>query len=191
MRDVYKRQLKNSAPVNGEAIRASAGALSNIPVCRVGSIRTTLLTLKGEGFQVVAATEKSRKLLYDADLRRPTAIVMGAEDKGISREVLKLCDEQLAIPPVSYTHLDVYKRQPEAFIRWSNVRFGSGDGQKRPARVIVETDGPVDAFAREYLASKGYETEGAPPQSDKAALLLRLAASGAGAVGLLLSLIHI
>lgn len=76
---------------------------------------------------------------------------------------------------------------PEAFIRWSNVRFGSGDGQKRPARVIVETDGPVDAFAREYLASKGYETEGAPPQSDKAALLLRLAASGAGAVGLLFS----
>ena len=95
--------LKNSAPVNGEAIRASAGALSNIPVCRVGSIRTTLLTLKGEGFQVVAATEKSRKLLYDADLRRPTAIVMGAEDKGISREVLKLCDEQLAIPLVGKT----------------------------------------------------------------------------------------
>lgn len=95
--------LKNSAPVNGEAIRASAGALSNIPVCRVGSVRTTLLTLKSEGFQIVAATEKSRKLLYDADLRRPTAIVMGAEDKGISREVLKLCDEQLAIPLVGKT----------------------------------------------------------------------------------------
>lgn len=76
---------------------------------------------------------------------------------------------------------------PEAFISWSNVRFGSGDGQKQPARVIVETDGPVDASAREYLASKGYETEGAPPQSDKAALLLRLAASVAGAVGLLFS----
>ena len=90
--------LKNSAPVNAEAIRASAGALTTIPVCRVGSIRNTIKTLQAEGFQVVAATEKSRKLLYDADLRRPTALVMGAEETGISMEVLKLCDERLAIP---------------------------------------------------------------------------------------------
>ena len=90
--------LKNFAPVNAEAIRASAGALTTIPVCRVGSIRNTIKTLQAEGFQVVAATEKSRKLLYDADLRRPTALVMGAEETGISKEVLKLCDERLAIP---------------------------------------------------------------------------------------------
>ena len=90
--------LKNSAPVNAEAIRASAGALTTIPVCRVGSIRNTIKTLQAEGFQVVAATEKSRKLLYDADVRRPTALVMGAEETGISKEVLKLCDERLAIP---------------------------------------------------------------------------------------------
>lgn len=90
--------LKNSAPVNAEAIRASAGALTTIPVCRVGSIRNTIKTLQAEGFQVVTATEKSRKLLYDADLRRPTALVMGAEETGISKEVLKLCDERLAIP---------------------------------------------------------------------------------------------
>ena len=90
--------LKNSAPVNAEAIRASAGALTTIPVCRVGSIRNTIKTLQAEGFQVVAATEKSRKLLYDADLRRPTALVMGAEETGIAKEVLKLCDERLAIP---------------------------------------------------------------------------------------------
>ena len=95
--------LKNSAPVNGDAIRSSAGALQNIPVCRVGSIRNTLKALQAEGFQIVAATEKSRKLLYDADFRKPTAIVMGAEDKGISKEVLKLCDEQLAIPLIGHT----------------------------------------------------------------------------------------
>ena len=92
--------LKNSAPVNAEAIRSSAGALATIPVCRVGSVRNTLKQLQAEGFQVVAATEKSRKLLYDADFRRPTVLVMGAEDTGISKEVLKLCDEQLAIPMI-------------------------------------------------------------------------------------------
>ncbi|MFR9620022.1 MAG: 23S rRNA (guanosine(2251)-2'-O)-methyltransferase RlmB [Rikenellaceae bacterium] len=94
--------LKNSAPVNADAIRTSAGALTAIPVARVGSIRTTLMSLKAEGYQVVAATEKSRKLLYDADLRRPTVIVMGSEERGISREVLKLCDEQLAIPMIGH-----------------------------------------------------------------------------------------
>lgn len=92
--------LKNAAPVNSEAIRSSAGALTAIPVCRVGSIRNTLKALQAEGYQVVGATEKSRKLLYDADFRKPTALVMGAEDRGISKEVLKLCDEQLAIPMI-------------------------------------------------------------------------------------------
>ena len=94
--------LKSSAPVNAEAIRSSAGALTTIPVCRVGSIRNTLKQLQTEGFQVVAATEKSRKLLYDADFRKPTVLVMGAEDTGISKEVLKLCDEQLAIPLIGH-----------------------------------------------------------------------------------------
>lgn len=94
--------LKNSAPLNAEAMRASAGALATIPVCRVGSVRNTLRQLQQEGFQAVAATEKSRKLLYDADFRRPTVLVMGAEDRGISKEVLKLCDEQLAIPLIGH-----------------------------------------------------------------------------------------
>ena len=79
-----------------------AGALTTIPVCRVGSIRNTIKLLQTEGFQIVAATEKSRKLLYDADFRKPTALVMGAEDTGISKEVLKLCDEQLAIPLIGH-----------------------------------------------------------------------------------------
>ncbi len=82
--------LKNSAPVNAEAIRSSAGALTAIPVCRVGSIRNTVKLLQTEGFQIVA------------DFRKPTALVMGAEDTGISKEVLKLCDEQLAIPLIGH-----------------------------------------------------------------------------------------
>lgn len=94
--------LKNSAPVNAEAIRSSAGALSVIPVTRVGSVRMTLAQLQQEGFQIVAATEKSRKLLYDADFTKPTVIVMGAEDTGISPSILKICNEQLAIPMIGH-----------------------------------------------------------------------------------------
>ena len=94
--------LKNSAPVNAEAIRSSAGALTTIPVCRVGSIRNTLRQLQTEGFQVVAATEKSRKLLYDADFRRPTVIVMGAEDTGISKEGAQTLRRTAGIPMIGH-----------------------------------------------------------------------------------------
>lgn len=95
--------LKSSAPVSGESIRSSAGALTRIPVCRVGSIRNTLKTLQMNGFTCVAATEHSSKLMYDADLTRPVVLVMGNEEKGISKEVLKMCDEQVAIPMIGST----------------------------------------------------------------------------------------
>ncbi len=90
--------VKNSAPVNADAIKSSAGALNRIPVCRVGSVRNTLRYLQERGIQIVAASEKADKLLYDANLKKPTAIVMGSEDAGISKEVLKMCDQQLSIP---------------------------------------------------------------------------------------------
>jgi 23S rRNA (guanosine2251-2'-O)-methyltransferase len=90
--------VKNSAPVNADAIKSSAGALNVIPVCRVGSVRNTLRYLQERGIQIVAASEKADKPLYDANLKKPTAIVMGSEDAGISKEILKMCDQQLSIP---------------------------------------------------------------------------------------------
>lgn len=92
--------MKNAAPVNADAIKSSAGALNKIPVHRAGSIRNTLKYLSETGMQIVAASEKSTTLIYDADLTKPTVIVMGSEDTGISKEVLKLCDVQLAVPVV-------------------------------------------------------------------------------------------
>ncbi len=89
---------KNSAPVNAEAIRSSAGALNLIPVCRAGSLKVALRLLKEAGLRVVAATEKADRSLYEADLRPATVIVMGAEDKGVSEDILELCDEAVGIP---------------------------------------------------------------------------------------------
>lgn len=90
--------VKNSAPVSADAIKSSAGALNIIPVCRVGSIRNTLRYLQERGLQIVAASEKADKVLYQANLKKPTVLVMGSEDTGISREILKMCDVQLSIP---------------------------------------------------------------------------------------------
>ena len=90
--------VTNSAPVNADSMKTSAGALSIIPVSRVGSIRNTIRILQNAGLQIVAASEKSELPLYKADLNKPTALVLGSEDTGISKEVLKMCDVQLAIP---------------------------------------------------------------------------------------------
>ncbi|MDE6182939.1 MAG: 23S rRNA (guanosine(2251)-2'-O)-methyltransferase RlmB, partial [Rikenellaceae bacterium] len=59
---------KNGAPVNGESVRSSAGALNILPVCRGGSIRNAIRQNKECGYKIVAATEKSDNLLWEADM---------------------------------------------------------------------------------------------------------------------------
>jgi 23S rRNA (guanosine2251-2'-O)-methyltransferase len=89
---------KGAASINTEAIKTSAGALARIPVCRTPNLREAIYYLKDCGLQVVAATEKATQALYAADFRRPTAVVVGAEDTGISASVLKLADATVRIP---------------------------------------------------------------------------------------------
>jgi 23S rRNA (guanosine2251-2'-O)-methyltransferase len=48
--------------------------------------------------QVVAATEKADKALYSLDFTKPTAIVMGSEEAGISPDILRIADELVHIP---------------------------------------------------------------------------------------------
>ncbi|MBQ9584338.1 MAG: 23S rRNA (guanosine(2251)-2'-O)-methyltransferase RlmB [Bacteroidales bacterium] len=89
---------KGGAPLNADAIKTSAGALLRIPVAKVQNLRIPIFYLLESGFQVVAATEKGADFIYDINLRKPTAIVMGSEGKGISPSVLDLCDIQARIP---------------------------------------------------------------------------------------------
>ena len=87
-----------SAGINADAVKTSSGALHSLPVCRTESLVKTLTFLKESGLQVIAATEKAEKPLYEADFTRPSAIVLGAEDTGIEKSVLQLSDIQVKIP---------------------------------------------------------------------------------------------
>ena len=89
---------RNSAGVNGDAVKTSAGALLHIPVCREKSALNAVKYLKDSGFQIVGATEKGAVNYTKIDYTVPTAIVMGAEDVGISVDILKICDSYAAIP---------------------------------------------------------------------------------------------
>jgi len=89
---------RGAASVNADAVKTSAGALMSLPVCRERNIAGAVRFLKDSGYRIVAATEKSETLYTDCDYEGPVAIVMGAEDVGISPEVLELCDIPVAIP---------------------------------------------------------------------------------------------
>jgi len=89
---------KNSARINADAVKTSAGALLKVPVCRTHSLRKTLAEIKETGLQIVSASEKAEKDYYDTEFSVPTAIIMGAEDKGISDSVISLSDSLVKIP---------------------------------------------------------------------------------------------
>lgn len=87
-----------SAPVNGDTVKTSAGAVFNVPICKVEHIKDALFYLQGCGIKSVAATEKTDQSIYDIDLKKPVAIVMGSEDRGINPSVLKIIDEKGKLP---------------------------------------------------------------------------------------------
>ncbi|MDR1974645.1 MAG: 23S rRNA (guanosine(2251)-2'-O)-methyltransferase RlmB [Bacteroidales bacterium] len=89
---------QGNAAIGEDAVKTSAGALMRVPVCKSDNLKTTIHFLKASGLQVVAATEKARMLYTEADFSKPTAIVMGSEEDGVSNELLKLCDTSLRIP---------------------------------------------------------------------------------------------
>lgn len=90
--------VKNSAQINADAIKTSAGALFSIPVCRHVNLHKVALYLQECGLQIVGCTEKTTDLIYAPDYTAPTAIVMGAEDEGISNEILRMSNHLAKIP---------------------------------------------------------------------------------------------
>lgn len=89
---------KGSVTVNGDAIKTSAGALHILPVCKEKSINQSIRFLKDSGVQVIAATEKAADTYTQVPYEGPVAIVMGAEDTGVSSENIRICDNLVKIP---------------------------------------------------------------------------------------------
>ena len=87
-----------SAPVTADTVKTSAGAVFNIPIAKVTHLKDAVYYLQASGVEVVAASEKSKQSLYELDLNKPLAIIMGAEDKGISPALLKTVDHLARIP---------------------------------------------------------------------------------------------
>ena len=89
---------KGSARITADAVKTSAGALHSFPVCREKSIVRSIEFLKDSGLKVICAAEKSGSLASEVPLTGPAVLILGSEDKGISRELIALSDHQIKIP---------------------------------------------------------------------------------------------
>lgn len=88
----------SSASLTEEAIKTSAGALRKVMLCRTPSVQQAVDVLRLNGIQVLGTQMAGSIPVYEADLTTPCCVVMGAEDTGISKDVIKRADTLIRIP---------------------------------------------------------------------------------------------
>lgn len=91
-------QKKGGAPINGDTIKTSAGAIFKMPICKVDHIKDAVFHMQSSGIRVIAATEKADNYVFDVSFKEPCAIIMGSEGRGINPSVLKVVDDQAKLP---------------------------------------------------------------------------------------------
>jgi 23S rRNA (guanosine2251-2'-O)-methyltransferase len=89
---------KGVGALNEDAMLTSAGALEQLPVCRVNSLMKAVDELHLNGIKVLASEMTAKQKVFELDFKEPVAIVMGGEERGIHPALLRICDEQFKIP---------------------------------------------------------------------------------------------
>jgi 23S rRNA (guanosine2251-2'-O)-methyltransferase len=89
---------KGNAPITGDAMKTSAGALNYLSICREKDLKKTMKYLRENGIRVIACTEKASQTIFDVQLSGPIALIMGSEEDGISDALLRDADELAKIP---------------------------------------------------------------------------------------------
>lgn len=89
---------RRSVGLTAVVAKASAGALEYMPVARVSNIPAAMEDLKKRGVWICGTAADGDTELYKADLKGPTAIVIGNEGDGMSRLVSEHCDFRVSIP---------------------------------------------------------------------------------------------
>ena len=87
---------RNWLSAAGVVARASAGASEAFPVF-AGDPLSALTVLKEMGYHIVAAGIRDSVSMYEANLKKPLVLVVGGEKRGVSREVMTLCDQTVRI----------------------------------------------------------------------------------------------
>ena len=82
---------------NPNIVRSSIGAVFTVP-CLTSTSEECIAFLKAHGIQILTAQLQDSEPYYATDMRKPTAIVMGTEDKGLSQLWRMAADRHIRIP---------------------------------------------------------------------------------------------
>ena len=89
---------RHNAGLSETVNRASAGALEHVHLARIGNVVQSLEALKARGVWVVGFDAAGTERWDAVDYRRPVALVLGGEGKGIRRLVREHCDHLVSLP---------------------------------------------------------------------------------------------
>ena len=87
-----------SAGITPKVLKRSSGTCSHLPIARVVNLGRTLDILIKKGFWIIGAAGDGRESVYGFDWNRDVVLVLGSEQKGLSRTVQKRCHEIVSIP---------------------------------------------------------------------------------------------
>lgn len=88
----------NSATMNATVRRVACGAAETVPYITVTNLARSMRELQDRGVWLIGTSDQATGSIYDTDLKRAHAWVMGAEGKGMRRLTMDTCDELLQIP---------------------------------------------------------------------------------------------
>ncbi len=88
----------NSAPVNSDVVKTSSGGVFKIPIARVSNIKDAILHLGSLDIDIISLSENGKETIYSSNFKKSVAIIMGSEEKGISKSILNLSNNILKVP---------------------------------------------------------------------------------------------
>jgi 23S rRNA (guanosine2251-2'-O)-methyltransferase len=88
----------HAAGINATVAKVASGAAETMPYFMVTNLARTLGELKERSIWCIGAADDAHKTVYQADLKGPVALVLGAEGEGMRQLTRKTCDELVSIP---------------------------------------------------------------------------------------------
>ena len=84
--------------INATVAKVASGASETVPYFMVTNLARTLNELKERSIWCIGTSDGTSKTIYQADLKTPVALIMGAEGEGMRQLTRKTCDELVGIP---------------------------------------------------------------------------------------------
>jgi 23S rRNA (guanosine2251-2'-O)-methyltransferase len=118
---------RRAASLTDVVAKAAAGALEHLPVVRVTNINRTLEELKEQGYWIYGLDERGAEDYDRVEYTEPTALVLGAEGKGLHEQVGRHCDVLVRIPMAGkISSLNVSVAAGIVLFEWKRRRSKAG-----------------------------------------------------------------